>query len=160
MSRNLRDEALARLPERVKSRTGLGGIGREYSLSEIAVITRAAPARILGLADRGHLGPGAVGDVTIYRPDDDKERMFALPRWVIKEGAVLIDDTRPGVVPEGRTHTVVREFDRGVEDSVRGLFERESSIRFRNYSVDEGEIGDGRLAVHGPNAVAPAAEES
>ena len=30
-------------------------------------MTRAAPARLLGLADRGHLGPGALADVAVYR---------------------------------------------------------------------------------------------
>jgi formylmethanofuran dehydrogenase subunit A len=149
MSRNQRDEVLARLPERVRTRTGLGGLDREYSLSEIATITRAAPARILGLRDRGHLGVGAVGDVTIYRPDDDKERMFSLPRWVIKDGKVLIDDTVLGFVPEGRTHTVERGFDGAVVGMVEALFERESSIRFRNFSVGAEEIGVERLQVHG-----------
>ena len=39
MSRDLRDEALKRLPDKVRARSGLGEIGREYTLSEIAVIT-------------------------------------------------------------------------------------------------------------------------
>ena len=41
----------------------------QYTLSEIAIITRAGPARILGLEHKGHLGPGADADVTIYTPD-------------------------------------------------------------------------------------------
>lgn len=149
MSRSLRDEAIARLPERVKARTGLGGLGREYTLSEIAIITRAAPARILGLRDRGHLGPGAVGDVTIYRPGDDKARMFALPRWVLKEGAVLIDDTMPGAVPMGRTHVVSRPFDGGIERLVRAQFARDSSIQFGNFALSDAELGGEGLVVHG-----------
>ena len=34
---------------------------REYTLDEIAILTRAGPARSLGLEDRGHLGVGACG---------------------------------------------------------------------------------------------------
>ena len=39
-------------------------------------MTRAAPARLLGLADRGHLGAGAAADIAVYREDADRERMF------------------------------------------------------------------------------------
>ena len=34
-------------------------------------MTRAAPARLLGLADRGHLGAGARADVAVYRRSSD-----------------------------------------------------------------------------------------
>ena len=56
------------------------------SLSEIAVMTRAGPARLLGLKDRGHLAPGAAADVVIYRDQPDREAMFATPLHVWKDG--------------------------------------------------------------------------
>ena len=60
---------------------------REYSLYEIAIVTRAGPARILGIQDRhGHLGPGAVADVTVYEDHPDRERMFAQPALLLKAG--------------------------------------------------------------------------
>jgi formylmethanofuran dehydrogenase subunit A len=103
MSKNLRDETLARLPEKVRTRTSLGDLSREYTLREIAVITRAGPARILGLDRKGHLGAGADGDVTIYTPDDDRRRMFAFPRWVVKGGEIVVDDGELRSAPGGRT---------------------------------------------------------
>ena len=38
-------------------------------------MTRAAPARLLGLADRGHLGPGALADIAVYddQPGPDRD---------------------------------------------------------------------------------------
>src|SRR4029077_520590 len=48
MDRSRREEALARLPARVRERTVLDQLHREYTLAEIAIITRAAPARMLG----------------------------------------------------------------------------------------------------------------
>src|SRR5205823_11040573 len=75
MSRDLRRSMLDRLPARVRERCSLADLGREYSLNEIAIITRAAPARILGLSNKGHLGAGADGDVTIYAPSDDRRAM-------------------------------------------------------------------------------------
>lgn len=156
MSRNLRDEVLAGLPARVRSRSGLAGLSREYTLSEIATITRAAPARMLGLVDRGHLGPGAVGDVTIYRPDDDRERMFAMPRWVIREGCVVIDDADPLPVPPGRTHHVSRGWDPAIEGAIATMFESESSLRFRNFALGVSEIDEADLVIHEAGARARA----
>ena len=99
-----RDECLARLPEAVRERTGLREISRTYSLSELAIITRAAPAKMLGLTDKGHLGTGADADVTIYQPSDDLRKMFAMPRWVIKSGVVIVDDTEIRNLAAGVTH--------------------------------------------------------
>lgn len=47
MDRNSRQEAL--------ERSTLKDLDREYTLNEIAIITRAGPARILGLSVKGHL---------------------------------------------------------------------------------------------------------
>ncbi len=47
---------------------------------------------MLGLAaTKGHLGPGADADVTLYSPDADCARMFALPRYVLKGGEVVVE---------------------------------------------------------------------
>ena len=99
-----RDECLARLPEAVRERTGLREISRSYSLSELAIITRAAPAKMLGLTHKGHLGAGADGDVTIYQPSNDLRKMFAMPRWVVKSGVVIVDDTEIRNLAAGVTH--------------------------------------------------------
>src|SRR5207248_9283662 len=84
MDRTYRQEVLKRVHPRVLERSTLKDLDREYSLYEIAVITRAGPARILGLKNKGRLGPGADADVTVYTPGPDKRAMFELPRYVIK----------------------------------------------------------------------------
>jgi formylmethanofuran dehydrogenase subunit A len=93
MSRPRREEALAGVHRAARDRTGLGAIQREMTLSEIATITRAAPARALGMSDRGHLRPGARGDVAIYedRPDEP-EAMFSRAKHVIKAGRFIVRD--------------------------------------------------------------------
>jgi formylmethanofuran dehydrogenase subunit A len=127
MEKARRDEVLGQLPSRVRERTGLAEMDREYSLSEIAIVTRAAPARILGLgAWKGHLGPGADGDVTCYQPDVDRERMFAMPRYVVKSGTVLVDDTRLVSAPEGATLRAKAGYDAAIERDVEAQFDRES----------------------------------
>jgi formylmethanofuran dehydrogenase subunit A len=135
MDRGHRADVLKRLPARVRERSGLADLDREYTLAEIAIITRAGPARLLGLAHKGHLGPGADGDVTVYAPHDDKRLMFALPRWVIKAGTIVLDDGELRPAPEGLTLHVAPEYDPGVMPDIESWFSRFSSIQFANFGV-------------------------
>jgi len=71
MDSNRRREYLQRLPANLRQACCLPELTREYSLYEIALITRAAPARMLELHDKGHVGPGADADVCVYNQQDD-----------------------------------------------------------------------------------------
>ena len=99
----LRREALARVHPAVRKRSPLAGLDREYTLQELCIVTRAAPARIAGLPTKGHLGPGADADITCYRPDRDLARMFALPAKVFKAGALVAEDGQLRTATPGRT---------------------------------------------------------
>lgn len=144
MDRGLRADAFAKVPQAVRDRVGLSELSREYSLSEIAVITRAGPARMLGLRDKGHLGPGADADLTIYAPGPDRERMFSLPRWVIKGGVVAVDGGEIRSPGFGATLVVEPEFDDAVVPRIAEQFARESSISFANFPVGPDEVGTPR----------------
>jgi formylmethanofuran dehydrogenase subunit A len=98
-----RREALARIHPAVRKRSPLAGITREYSLQELCIVTRAAPARIAGLAAKGHLGVGADADITVYRPDRDLARMFSMPAQVFKAGVLVAEDGEVRSLPAGRT---------------------------------------------------------
>ena len=148
MSKNLRDEAMARLPEKVRARSGLGDLSREYSLGEIAVITRAGPARILGLANKGHLGPGADGDVTIYAPDDDRRRMFATPRWVVKGGVVVVDDGELRASSVDGTFFTRMEVDEATRGELSRKFAEGASIHSANFGLRDADLA-------GPSPVEP-----
>lgn len=137
MDRSHREEILKTVPQRVRERSVLASLEREYSLSEIAIITRAGPARILGLHRKGHLGPGADADITIYTPHENKELMFQCPRYVIKSGQVLVEDGEIRHVLNGKTLHVAPDFDREVEAQIRDWFEQYYTIRFRNYPVSD-----------------------
>src|SRR5207248_7690805 len=109
MDRTYRQEALKRVHPRVLERSTLKDLDREYSLSEIAIITRAGPARILGLKHKGHLGPGADADITIYTPNANQETMFELPRHVIKDGRIIVDQGEIREDVSGKTLHVAPE---------------------------------------------------
>jgi formylmethanofuran dehydrogenase subunit A len=114
----------------------LWDIERQYTLNEIAIITRAGPARILGLKDKGHLGPGADADITIYTPHENKEIMFEMPRVVIKSGEVLVEQGEIRKTLIGKTLHVSPNYDIEVEPDIKEWFEKYYSIQWRNYPVD------------------------
>ncbi|UMY16921.1 formylmethanofuran dehydrogenase subunit A [Methylobacterium organophilum] len=87
-----RAREIATLPAVVSERSGLASIEREYTLSEIAQLTRSGPAKLLGLTDRGHLRPGARADVAIYRDDKNRTAMFANAKLVLKDGRTIVED--------------------------------------------------------------------
>jgi formylmethanofuran dehydrogenase subunit A len=136
MSRAYRDEQLKRVNHRLLEASALlDGLSREYTLNEIAIVTRAAPARILGLTQKGHLGVGADADVTVYTAADDQSRMFATPRYVVKAGSLVVEEGQLRRAPAGRRLHVRPGYDRQVERGVREFFDRYSTIAFDNYPV-------------------------
>ena len=136
MDRTYRRDILQTCHPLVRERSTLYDLNREYTLNEIAIITRAGPARILGLTEKGHLGPGADADITIYTPHEDKQQMFELPRIVIKSGRIIVEqgDIRDPMV--GKTLHVNPLYDHDVEPDIQLWFEKYYSIRWRNYPVD------------------------
>jgi formylmethanofuran dehydrogenase subunit A len=137
MDRTYRRDVMKTLPPRVRERSTLWDLEREYTLEEICIITRSGPARILGLNNKGHLAPGADADVTIYTPDANVQTMFELPRFVIQAGRIIAEqgDLRePGF---GKTLHVAPDYDRDVETDIAQWFETYNSIRFRNYPVSD-----------------------
>jgi formylmethanofuran dehydrogenase subunit A len=135
MSRDYRREVLKRLPQKVRERCSLADLDREYTLDEIAIVTRAGPARILGLTNKGHLGVGADADVTVYTPGSDLKAMFELARYVFKAGELVVEQGEIRSVPFGPALVSRPDFDRGVLPHVRDWFESAYSLAFENYAV-------------------------
>ncbi|HBY98603.1 MAG TPA: formylmethanofuran dehydrogenase subunit A [Chloroflexi bacterium] len=137
MNREYRKEAIARVNQTAIKRTVLSELDREYSLYEIAIITRAGPARTLGLdRTKGHLGPGAEADITIHDPDDDVERMFSNPRYVFKSGELIVEEGHIRASPTGKTFFVAPEYDPAIEAPIRDHFDKYMTIVYENYPVD------------------------
>ncbi|MEO8259053.1 MAG: formylmethanofuran dehydrogenase subunit A [Acidobacteriota bacterium] len=144
MDRTYRDARLKRVNHKLLAGSALAdGLGREYTLNEIAVITRAGPARVLGLHSKGQLGLGADADVTVYVPDADRARMFATPRYVIKAGTLVVEEGQLRRTPPGRRLHIRPEYDAAIARDLKRFFERYATISFENYPV--GELRDGPL---------------
>lgn len=138
MDREFRNEQIRGVDRQAMQRTVLGDdLEREYTLEEIAIITRAGPARQLGLRDKGHLGVGADADVTVYHDREDREEMFSTPRYVIKGGRVVVEDGELREVPRGELLRVAVEHDPEIERTLEPLFDERYSVRFSSYPVRE-----------------------
>ena len=119
-------------------------------------MTRAAPARLLGLADRGQLGVGAAADVAVYPEQGDAEAMFSRPSWVFKDGVPVVRDGRVVATPVGAVHFAVPEFDPGVEAAIARRLGRPLGMHRRWAVIGHDELctcgNGGRLL---PSACAP-----
>ena len=153
MDRAYRDQTLARINKRLLAGSALAdGLAREYTLQEIAIVTRAAPARLLGLVNKGHLGPGADADVTIYARAADAAAMFSAPRWVLKGGTVIVEEGHLRRAPRGHRLHLRPSYDAAIERELARFFDENSTVSFRNYPV--GELADAPLRPERGGAIA------
>jgi len=151
MSQPKREAEMATLHDQLPKRTTLAEIQREMDWTDIAIMTRAASARILGMQDKGHLGPGADADITIYNLKVDEvdtskdhalvKKALSSAKYTIKGGVVVSKEGQIQATPPGRTFWV----DAGVpkEDSDRLMadieekFARYYSVQLSNYAVQD-----------------------
>lgn len=140
MDRTYRGEMLDRVNPKVLDHCSLKDMNREYSLSEIAIITRAGPARLLGLTQKGHLGIGADADITVYRDEENRESMFAVPRYVIKGGEIVVEDFEIRNVVAGRTLATSRSFDVDAQLNIEKWFSEQYSIGTESYGIGANEF--------------------
>jgi formylmethanofuran dehydrogenase subunit A len=137
MDVEFRKQEVAKLPPEARNRIVLADIDREYSLSEIAIITSAGPARALGLPQKGHLGVGADADITIYpAKPDERGVLFSYPRYVLKRGEVVVEEGDVKTVTEGHEFIVRPSFDAAIEEYIRPLFQKTYTMSFENYPTE------------------------
>lgn len=141
MSRDLRAQWIAGLPAEAMAVTTLPSVRREYTLAEIATMTRAAPARLLGLQDRGHLGAGAVADVAVYENDPDRARMFRSAALVFKRGDLVVRNGRPISHMFGRALVVEPQRDQAIDRRMKTYYHERYGISDVIIKVPDHAIG-------------------
>ena len=140
MSREAREQWIATLPGAAMEVTTLKSIAREYSLTEIATMTRAAPARLLGLSDRGHLGAGARADIAVYSDDRDRAKMFRAAHLVFKDGELVVRDGEIIRVRLGRAPDVRPDHDRAIVARMDEYFGQRYGLPASFMRVPEGAL--------------------
>ena len=143
MDKTFRDDLLDQLSVDISQHTILKDIKREYTLSEIATMTRSAPAKILGLTNKGSLGIGVDADLTIYDSNiRDIEDMFAHPTHVIKDGIVVVKNGEIKNYIWGKTQVVRPEYDKSIEKKLKKYFEKYHTINLKNYTISNDEMSE------------------
>ena len=138
MDRNARDEQLKCVNQKLLAGSALlDGLTREFTLNEIAIITRAGPARLLGLPHKGHLGPGADADITVYRRSPRIAEMFATPRYVFRRGELIAEEGQLRRAPHGERLWVRPGFDHAVLAGLQRHFQQAATVQFDNYGAGE-----------------------
>lgn len=156
MSKKAREKSIEKINKTAKKKLDLPGIDREYTFSEIAVVTRAGTARALGLRQKGHLGVGADADIAIYNIDPakiDPSGDYRLVRKALKRAAFTIKDGRVVAkngeiveAPLGRTYWVDSSVSEGlmsdVESELRKTFDEYYTVQMDNYAMDDRELAN------------------
>ena len=141
MSRDLRAQWISELPQEAMAVTTLPSITREYTLPEIATMTRSAPAKLLGLSDRGRLDPGAVADVAVYEDSKDRAQMFRAAAYVFKDGELVVRDRSVIHSSFGRALAITPERDRAIERRMRTYYEERYGLALEFLKVPEHALG-------------------
>lgn len=142
MDKSYRNDMFSTLHPEAKKMSVLETIGREYTLSEIAIMTRAAPARSLGLQTKGHLGVGADADIVVYQPSSQIDQMFANPRYVFKNGELIVDEGKILTMPQSYTHVVKPEYDASIEKTIKKYYQAHRSVSFENSQISNDEMAE------------------
>ncbi|MFN3869539.1 MAG: formylmethanofuran dehydrogenase subunit A [Hyphomicrobiaceae bacterium] len=148
MDKGFRRDMMQKIHPDAQKHSILASLDREYSLYEIAILTRAGPARSLGLQDRGHLGVGANADITVYKDDADREAMFTAPEFVFKNGEIIVRNGKIVHVVQGATHVARPDYDAGIERHLRDYF-----TRFHTVSLDNFKVGDDEIIGHDKGSI-------
>jgi len=140
MDRSFRNDVFSMIHSGAQKMSNLASMQREYSLYEIAIMTRAAPAKILGLENHGHLGDGANANITVYRKQDDIEQMFAKPAYVFKDGTLIVKDGKVVKTVQGVTHVIKPEFEAAIEKPLKKYFDDYQTISLNNFKISNDEM--------------------
>jgi len=123
MSADLRAQWLSRIPAEVLEVTKLPEIKREYTLYEIAKMSRSGAAKLFGFTDRGKLTPGAVADIAVYRDQRDRAGMFRNAALVFKDGELIVEAGEVKRYKRGRTLHTTPKFDAAIERRLDRYYE-------------------------------------
>ncbi|ODN71357.1 formylmethanofuran dehydrogenase subunit A [Methylobrevis pamukkalensis] len=137
MDREERRAWVEAMPEEARNKTAIAAIEREYTFEELAIMTRAGPAKVLGLSDRGHLGPGAVADIAVYDDLPDRTAMFTSARLVLKGGRPVVRDGKALGWTFGTTHHLSPETDPAMTRRIGSYLEGRFGVSPTAFSVPD-----------------------
>nr|WP_255608007.1 formylmethanofuran dehydrogenase subunit A [Methylosinus sp. Sm6] len=140
MSAELRAQWLERLPAEVRDVTTLPSITREYTLNEIALMSRVGPARLYGFTDRGRLDAGSIADIAVYKDQRDKAGMFRNAAYVFKDGELVVRDGAVTKYVKGKTLRIRPGYDRAIEKRLDAYYDDVYGLSRAIFEVPESAL--------------------
>jgi formylmethanofuran dehydrogenase subunit A len=147
ISNKARMATLKRCHKKGQKKSLLPTLNRELSLYELAIVTRAAQAKALGLKNKGHLGVGADADIAIYNVNPettDIAKKYRLVRkafrdaaYTIKDGKIVVKDGQVVQNTDGRTMWLDVETKEQcqIDEDMKNKFRQYWTIEYDNYPV-------------------------
>jgi len=142
MDKSYRDSEFKRINQEAQKSSVLGNLKREYNLYDIAILTRAGPAKVLGLTNIGHLGVGAKANITVYNDKEDKEEMFENPFMVFKDGNLIVKNGKIQKVFNGKLYTAETDFDKSIEKEISSYFQKYMGRGMESFKIQNQELWD------------------
>ncbi len=147
ISNKARMATLKRCHKKAQKKSLLPTLNRELSLYEIAVVTRAAQAKALGLKNKGHLGVGADADVAVYDVNPETtdiankyksvRKAFRNAAYTIKDGKIVVKDGEVVMNVDGRTMWLDVETKEAcqIDQDMKNKFKQYWTVEYDNYPV-------------------------
>ncbi len=153
MSHKARLETLESMKrkDKVMAATDIASMDRELGLYDIAMMTRAGPAKSLGMVNMyGSLAVGADANVAIYNLDATKlptnpemiEEAFSKTLYTIKEGQIVVQDGEIVAEPQGHTiwtKVTMPENTQVIRD-IKEKFTKSYTVNLENYAVFDDHV--------------------
>jgi formylmethanofuran dehydrogenase subunit A len=136
MDYDFRLECMAGLNQEAVAMSLLKDLKKEFTLYEMAIMTRTAAARMLGLHDRGHLMPGGIADIAVYSFKANKEEMFSAADLVFKNGELVVKNGAVQTQRNGTTQTIQVPFDAKIKRDIQAYYDRFYNLSLDNFKVD------------------------
>jgi formylmethanofuran dehydrogenase subunit A len=155
ISRRAREELMKEVNQRALRKAVLPALETEFTLYDLAIMTRAAPAKLLGLGKfKGHLGIGADADIAIYdlnpkEVDPSREyekfvKSFKRAWLVIKGGEIVVKEGEIVKTVYGKTYyaepEVPVELKKELEAFLAKKFKEYYSITKDSFIIREHEL--------------------
>lgn len=155
ISKKAREELMKHVNQRALRKAVLPSIDTEFSLYDIAIMTRAAPAKLLGLDKfKGHLGIGADADIAIYdvnpreldlsRDYESFVKAFKRAWIVVKDGEVVVRDGEVVKTIYGKTYyvepTIPIELKKELDIFLAKKFKEYYSVTQDSFCIREHEL--------------------
>lgn len=147
ISNKARMATLHRCHKKGQKKSLLPTLDRELSLYELAIVTRAAQAKALGLKTKGHLGVGADADIAIYNINPETtdvakkykttRRAFRNAAFTIKDGKIVVKDGEVAMNVPGKTMWLDVETREQcqIDQDMKNKFKQYWTIEYDNYPV-------------------------